>query len=159
MKLVTSCSPPSAAPVCTSDTIPTLVDEAPYGAQNGNYVAVQQKTVLVEDEASEAQSLTKTEKTLYAAQVFILRRDRKANPEGWFDRAGRWYPSDDESCLCCCALRDPTRRWPYSLMLHCRTAKHVARLIGVGVKDLQCATKAMDAALAAYKKGEVSNEV
>jgi hypothetical protein len=47
------------------------------------------------------------------------------HPKGKFDSAGRWYPSNSEVRDCCERIRSPSRRWPYSLMLHCRTAKHV----------------------------------
>lgn len=56
------------------------------------------------------------------------RQARLEHPAGTFDKQGRWYPAENEERDCCMAIRRPTRRWPYSLMLHCRTRKHVDSL-------------------------------
>ena len=90
----------------------------------------------------------------HGSQEFILRRDRKVHPDGSFDSAGRWYPSAAEKCFCCYGIREPSRSWPYSQMQHCRTAAHVANLMDVDVKELRTAATIMDAALAAYGKGD-----
>jgi len=65
------------------------------------------------------------------------RRERRTHPNGHTDKGGRWYPSDAESQPCCRGVRGPTRSFPWSLMLHCRTLKHVASLYGVDEADLQ----------------------
>ena len=52
-------------------------------------------------------------------------RDRRLHPDGEFDKAGRWYPSDAEKCPQCDSMRSPSRAWPYSYMVHCRTINHV----------------------------------
>ena len=72
-----------------------------------------------------------------AARDFIARRDRTAHPTGKFDKRGRWYPSEDETCECCDSVRGPSRAHPFSYMVHCRTMKHVANLHGVNVADLR----------------------
>ena len=94
-------------------------------------------------------------KALHGAEIYIARRERKAHPEGTFDKAGRWYPSTSEKCVCCFGLRQPSRRWPYSQMTHCRTFAHVAKLMDVSVTELRAAVRYMDAALAAYQSGTV----
>ena len=66
-----------------------------------------------------------------AAQEYLDRQSRAKHPEGKFDSAGRWYPTQEERCECCRLVREPSRKWPYSLMCHCRTAEHVARLNNV----------------------------
>jgi len=66
-----------------------------------------------------------------AAREYLDRQSRRKHPEGHFDNAGRWYPSKDERRECCRLIRAPSRAYPYSLMLHCRTARHVARLCNV----------------------------
>lgn len=64
-----------------------------------------------------------------AAIAYLKLKARKDHPGGKFDRAGRWYP--DESLECCKKVRQPTRGYPYSLMQHCRSIKHIAILYGV----------------------------
>jgi len=60
--------------------------------------------------------------------VYIARRDRLTNPAGKFDNAGRWYPTAAEDCGVSATLRSPSRAYPYSYMVGCRTRKHVAAL-------------------------------
>lgn len=71
------------------------------------------------------------------AVEFILRRDRMHHPDGRTDNGGRWYPSDKEQADCCRAVREPTRSYPWSYMTHCRTAKHLATLHGVDVRQVK----------------------
>jgi hypothetical protein len=75
-----------------------------------------------------------------AASEYLNRQSRYSHPDGKFDNGGRWYPSQSEKCDCC-NVRRPSRAYPYSLMLHCRTIKHVARLYGVAERDLRRAIK------------------
>ena len=72
-----------------------------------------------------------------AVSTYLSRKDRRAHPDGTFDRAGRWYPSDEEYQSCCDKIRGPTRAFPYSYMTHCRTVEHVANLCGVDARDLR----------------------
>ena len=76
-----------------------------------------------------------------AAREYIARQSRDTHPDGTFDRAGRWYPSESEWCNCCTGIRSPSRAYPYSLMTHCRSAGHVAALYGVDARDLRRAIK------------------
>ena len=76
-----------------------------------------------------------------AGIVYAARRRRAVHPQGKFDAAGRWYPAKPEHRGCCGQIRSPSRRWPYSLMLHCRTARHVASLFKVCEKDVRRAAK------------------
>lgn len=61
--------------------------------------------------------------------IFHLMKTRALNPDGSFDKAGRFYPS--HSFDCCIGLRQPTRSYPYSLMTHCRTKKHIDSLLSI----------------------------
>lgn len=80
---------------------------------------------------------TQTQNTIQAAvQKFIARRDRQENPNGEFDKKGRWFPSEDEK-RDCCRVRYPSRAFPYSYMTHCRSLKHVAQLMGVAEGDVR----------------------
>jgi hypothetical protein len=76
-----------------------------------------------------SKTLTAQIRTLTAA-VYEARRDRQVHPDGSFDSAGRWYPSDAEDCggdgTC---VRSPSRAWPYSYMLRCRTRQHCRALV------------------------------
>lgn len=75
-----------------------------------------------------------------ACEAYVARRDRRAHPDGEFDSAGRWYPSDAEWQACCNRIRPPSRAYPYSLLVHCRTIEHVARVYGVDARALRRAT-------------------
>lgn len=77
-----------------------------------------------------------------AGVVYVARQRRIVHPHGKFDSGGRWYPNNSEYRACCDQIRSPSRRWPYSLMLHCRTAKHVAAMFSVTQKDVRREAKA-----------------
>lgn len=66
-----------------------------------------------------------------AAALLNARQAREVHPDGTFEKHGVWYPSDTERQPCCEGLRNPTRKYPYSLIQHCRTAKHIAHLCDV----------------------------
>lgn len=70
-----------------------------------------------------------------AVNEYIARQSRQHHPAGKTD-GHRWYPAVSEHCSCCNAIRTPSRKWPWSLMLHCRTAVHVAALYGVNASDI-----------------------
>lgn len=72
-----------------------------------------------------------------AVHEFIDRQARKSHPDGSFDDAQRWDPSATEHRDCCRSIREPSRAYPYSLMVHCRTAEHVSNLFGVSVADVR----------------------
>jgi hypothetical protein len=66
--------------------------------------------------------------------VYDARKDRDVHPEGTFDKAMRWYPSDREDCGGSgTRVRSPSRKWPYSYMLRCRTKDHVRTLVRAGL--------------------------
>ena len=77
-----------------------------------------------------------------ALSVYQSRQSRAAHPDGRFDRSGRWYPAESETCACCTAIRTPSRAWPNSLNKHCRSVEHVAALCGVDAKELRKAARA-----------------
>lgn len=101
------------------------------------------------ESTSTAREITKVEiKVVYEAL-----RDRLINPEGKFDKAGRWYPSADEvACLEDFNVRYPSRAWPYSYMTAARTLKHVKLL--AANKPAQF-WKHYDKAVAAYARCSV----
>jgi hypothetical protein len=84
-------------------------------------------------------------------EKFERRQDRLENPDGAFDKKGRWYPSKDERQECCSSIRYPSRAWPYSYMVHCRTLQHIQHLLGVAKEQWirRARSKKVAAALAA----------
>ena len=76
-----------------------------------------------------------------AKAEYDARQSRRENPDGSFDRKGRWYPSESERRACCDSVRYPSVAYPYSLMVHCRSAKHVAARHAV--KPSQIVTRAV----------------
>lgn len=68
-----------------------------------------------------------------AVSHYLARQARAEDPAGKFDRAGRFYLS--EACGRDCLVRWPSRKWPYSQMLHGRTLDHVARVLRADVKE------------------------
>ena len=64
-------------------------------------------------------------------------QDRRAHPSGSFDSTGRWYPDADDNCDKCDSIRSPSRAYPYSYLVHCRSYEHVARKYQVSVSDLR----------------------
>lgn len=85
-----------------------------------------------------------SEKLERAVKEYRDRQARRSHPEGSFKPSGTWWPSEKESATCCNSIRTPSRAWPYSLMTHCRTAKHVAKLFGVDEKELRAAARKLD---------------
>ena len=91
---------------------------------------------------SEAESLSSSGaetqgRACKAGLEFVARELRLHHPDGKFDDGERFYPSEKEWRDCCAGIRAPSRAFPFSLMKHCRTAKHVAKLYGVTEKDLK----------------------
>ena len=80
-----------------------------------------------------------------AAAEWWRRALRQSQPSGAMDKAGRWYPTPSERQDCCASVRDPSRSYPWSLMKHCRSALHVARLYGVDPVQLRRAVRLMRA--------------
>jgi len=80
------------------------------------------------------------EKTAMLCQAYYeykRRKDRLSHPDGTFDNKSRWYPSSSEVRKCCLKIRNPSAKWPYSLMKHCRSLIHVANLYGVDPSELR----------------------
>jgi len=61
-------------------------------------------------------------------EMWESRLNRESHPDGEFDKAGRWWPDEGERQECCEYIRSPSRAYPYSLMVHCRSREHVALL-------------------------------
>jgi len=95
-------------------------------------MATKSKKSIYTDESPEYQA-----KLTEAVTEYINRKDRRTNPDGYFDKAGRWYHSDTEYCNCCDYVRSPSRSWPYSYIKHCRSVEHVASLYQVNALDLK----------------------
>lgn len=61
--------------------------------------------------------------------IYEFRKDRRSHPDGNFDKQKRFYPSVRETCSCCESIRTPSISWPFSLMKHCRTKKHIQQMV------------------------------
>lgn len=72
-----------------------------------------------------------------AADELEARKARIHHPRGQFDKASRWLPDDSEWRDCCASIRSPSRAHPFSLMVHCRSAAHVANLFEVDPTELR----------------------
>lgn len=75
--------------------------------------------------------MKQNQKLQAAVKLYEDRQSRHAHPAGTFDKAGRWYPAAEETCSCCDAVREPSRAYPYSYMVHCRTSKHIEQLFNL----------------------------
>ena len=80
-------------------------------------------------------------KLIEIAQECIDLQSRKINPKGSFDDGGRWYPETKFGC--CNNIRGPSRAWPYSYLMHCRTISHMAKQYMVDEKELRKAVRAI----------------
>ena len=78
-----------------------------------------------------AEVANESERLAAAADELFARQDRRSHPEGWTDRACRWYPSDAENAPLCATVRKPSAAYPWSIMLHCRTTTHLAELFDI----------------------------
>ena len=54
--------------------------------------------------------------------VYLQLKERKIHPSGSFDKAGRWFADRQEAVA---HIRSPSRAYPYSEMVACRTKKYV----------------------------------
>jgi len=71
-----------------------------------------------------------------ALVTFARRKDRLEHPEGSFDNASRWFPSNAEDCGVSGYIRTPSRSWPNSYMVACRTLDHCERLFDADHEDV-----------------------
>lgn len=71
-----------------------------------------------------------------ALSTHLSRKDRLSHPDGDFDKAKRWFPDSNEVCGCCESIRSPSRNWPYSLLVHCRSLQHCEMLFGACHADV-----------------------
>lgn len=76
-----------------------------------------------------------------AALEYTKRKARVSHPDGWFDKAKRWYPSAAEDCGITSTIRTPSRGWPYSYLLAARSLQHVATLYGQEASMVRAAVK------------------
>lgn len=77
-----------------------------------------------------------------AVSVYLERQDRVSHPDGSFERDRRFFPSDAEWQPCCNSVSAPTKGFPFSLMVHCRSVGHVAALFGVDASAIRKAARA-----------------
>jgi hypothetical protein len=83
---------------------------------------------LIRDTVELTNDTARFTSALSALTRFSRRQERLEHPEGSFDNAGRFYPSDSEDCGVSSYIRSPSRSYPHSYMLACRTLDHCERL-------------------------------
>lgn len=64
---------------------------------------------------------------------------RVVSPLGTYDRQSRWTPCEAWDCSGVHHVRSPSKRWPYSLLVHCCTLKHVAWVYSVPTRLVRVA--------------------
>lgn len=57
-------------------------------------------------------------------QVATMLKNREIHPSGTFDNGGRFYATNDDLI----SVRTPSRAFPYSQLMACRTIKYVAKV-------------------------------
>ena len=78
-----------------------------------------------------------------AVDCYLRRRARRINPEGYFDNARRWQPSETEKQACCDSICEPGHAYRHSLKKHCRSMEHIAHLFDVDLRFLRRRVKFM----------------
>lgn len=81
---------------------------------------------------------------LIAGELAYLRKQRKAHPNGTFDRAARFTLS--ERYECCAQIRTPSRAFPHTELDHGRTDKHIGTRFGVPPKMVRKIREIFEAA-------------
>jgi len=81
-------------------------------------------------------ALTDDESLSRAFVDFESKSNRITDPDGCFRNTG-WYPSGKERQRCCRGVREPSRKYPFSLRDHCRTLTHISHLHGVDTVALR----------------------
>ena len=77
-----------------------------------------------------------------ATEEAIERRERRRHPDGYFDKAGRFFLT--ERCECCANVKTPSRAWRYLEMQHGRSLVHVASVYSIDVKHLRERVREID---------------
>jgi len=85
-----------------------------------------------------------TKKLRAVALEALQRKHRIRHPSGKFDNAKRWYPDEMERCDCCEGIRSPSRSYPYSLMVHCRSTSHMSSVSGYTTATIKWAMKRIE---------------
>lgn len=84
--------------------------------------------------------MTEIKKEILAAiDEYTKLKNREIHPDGEFDSGGRFYLKDRYDC--CKGIRNPSRAYPYSEMVHGRTLKHIAHKYGIDEKECRKALR------------------
>jgi len=76
--------------------------------------------------------------------AYLARKFRLVNPRGKFDAAGRWWDDEREGPNHP-TVREPSRKWPYSYLIACRTRKWCAQLpVKTRKEDAEVARRAIE---------------
>lgn len=83
------------------------------------------------------------ERSLKALARYERRQFRSEHPDGYFDNARRFYPSDAEDCGVTSSVRSPSRAFPFSYMNACRSLDHCCDLEKVSKGEVLKVRKAV----------------
>ncbi|EKT4082951.1 hypothetical protein QEG29_001160 [Stenotrophomonas maltophilia] len=83
------------------------------------------------------------------AMKYRRRQERAEHPTGHFDKAKRFYPDAAESPggIIQRTIREPSRAWPFSYMIACRSLTHCCYLESADVKHARLVMKLHDIAI------------
>ncbi|HIE5648304.1 TPA: hypothetical protein ACXNQV_000098 [Stenotrophomonas maltophilia] len=83
------------------------------------------------------------------AMKYRRRQERTEHPTGDFDKAKRFYPDEVESPggIIERTIREPSRAWPFSYMIACRSLAHCCHLEGADVRHARLVIKLHDIAV------------
>lgn len=101
--------------------------------EHGETEAAERFRVAVSASAGDDGIYRPTEKD-FVAETFTLRQRGTYRPEGRFDNARRFFPSDREDCGGSgTGVRGPSRAWPFSYWKRCLTRAHCKNLVAAGL--------------------------
>jgi hypothetical protein len=84
--------------------------------------------------------------------IYEMAKNREIHPCGAFDKAKRWQPCDVlEGYMG--SVRTPSRSYPFSYMIHCRTKKYITTMV------TESNIKTIEEAINLYTKGSLAQEI
>lgn len=81
--------------------------------------------------------LSQTERIIYSAAEFLMRRERLARPWGFTSPDNIWYPFSIEVCSCCEKVVEKGFLKRYTLLTHCKTIGHIAELYNCPANEVR----------------------
>lgn len=70
------------------------------------------------------------------AVEYLKRKYRYTYPDG-HSKGKKWYPYEIEHAKCCDTIRSPSNAYPWSLMIHCKSLKHLCTLHDANISKVR----------------------